>query len=164
MVDLSTCLTPQLAFAEFSTTIMYSCVRWRCGKCLHVNRRHGQTSSDNCHSPKSDGESLYILHGDWCCKSCGVNNFARQAVCFIKCYTPEQLWNNLSAIHPKQPYLLLSLKLQLFVLIPNLRRKVLSDFNMIPTKATNFFADSLLEEIQHVCAEQFSISVTVFKY
>ena len=33
-------------------------------------------------------------------------------------------------------------------------------FSMIPTKAT----DSLLEEIQHVVAEQFSISVTVFKY
>ena len=42
-----------------------------------------------------------------------------------------------------------TLTLQLFVLILNLRRKVLPDFSMIPTKAT----DSLLEEIQHVGAE-----------
>ena len=114
----------------------------------YVNRRHGYTVN------RRHGYPVIIA----------IQQFRQTSsvsLSFIHLSPPEQLWNNLSAIHPKQPIAISpALTLQLFVLILNLRRKVLSDFSMIPTKAT----DSLLEEIQHVVAEQFSISVTVFKY
>lgn len=61
---------------------MYSCTRWRCGKCSHVNRRKGLTSCANCKTPKDKGESLHVLPGDWSCNACGVNNFARNLNCF----------------------------------------------------------------------------------
>ena len=94
-----------------------------------MNRRHGQTSCDNCHSPKSDGENLHILHG--------------QAVCFIKCYTPKFTRAVVEQPISDPPKAAISHALTetaviYFVLIPHIRRKVVSDFSMIPFTATNF--------------------------
>ena len=33
-------------------------------------------------APKHRGISLVVLHGDWCCLNCGINNFAKRKLCF----------------------------------------------------------------------------------
>lgn len=80
---------------------MYTCNRWRCVKCKHVNRRFNQRLCEKCQTPKALGESLDVLHGDWSCNACGVNNFARRAVCF-RCSAPKRQNQNVvrSNNHP----------------------------------------------------------------
>ena len=60
-----------------------ACDRWICGVCRKEQKHSGSRCRD-CRSEKCRGESLVVLRGDWTCKECGTNNFARRAACY-KC-------------------------------------------------------------------------------
>ena len=44
----------------------------------------GITMCQGCGADKASGESLDILPGDWVCRGCTANNFAKRQTCF-KC-------------------------------------------------------------------------------
>ena len=62
----------------------YTCNNWKCGKCSRINRTLRAVKCEGCGADKQKGESLDRLPGDWRCKGCGCNNFARKRVCY-KC-------------------------------------------------------------------------------
>ena len=63
---------------------MYACDNWQCGRCRHKNAIKGATKREKCGDDKKNGTGLDKLHGDWPCKKCRMNNFARNQKCF-KC-------------------------------------------------------------------------------
>ena len=62
-------------------TVKIKCTRWVCGVCKKKQRTEGVKCLD-CFAPKHRGISLVVLHGDWCCLNCGINNFAKRKLCF----------------------------------------------------------------------------------
>ena len=66
----------------------YKCTKWRCRKCHFINEGFNIAICKKCSCPKSSGESLQVLPGDWTCNECNCSNFARRQNCY-KCSLPR---------------------------------------------------------------------------
>ena len=65
------------------------CKNWKCGKCQYENRNSRSAKCGRCGESKEKGYSQDVLRGDWICKKCKINNFARRQDCY-KCKAPRK--------------------------------------------------------------------------